>query len=160
MLHHLRQKQRLLGYPSILQRILSVRQKSGIKVMNITPRAASGPTIAIRREDGSIWERRSPLAPFHVRKLVRKGARVLVQPSNRRAYPLQTYFNANAVIQEDISDAPVIIGVKQPPVDKILPNKTYCFFSHTIKAQEDNMPLLDACLEQRKAHRLRGNCRC
>lgn len=26
----------------------------------------NGPILAIRREDASIWERRSPLAPFHV----------------------------------------------------------------------------------------------
>ena len=40
------------------------------------------------------------------------------------------------------------MGVKQVPVDFLLPNKTYCFFSHTIKAQEANMALLDACLEK------------
>ncbi|RWS12979.1 Alpha-aminoadipic semialdehyde synthase-like protein [Dinothrombium tinctorium] len=105
-------------------------------------------TLAIRREDASIWERRAPLAPSHVRKLTKRGVRVLVQPSNRRAYPSQAYVNAGAVIQEDISDSPVIIGVKQVPIDSLLPNKTYVFFSHTIKAQEDNMPMLDAILER------------
>ena len=103
---------------------------------------------AIRREDASIWERRAPLAPLHVRQLVRKGVKVIVQPSNRRAYPLQAYVQSGAVVQEDISEAPVIIGVKQVPVDLLLPNKTYAFFSHTIKAQEANMPLLDACLDR------------
>lgn len=48
----------------------------------------------------------------------------------------------------DISDAPVIIGVKQVPIDNLLENKTYVFFSHTIKAQEDNMAMLDACLDR------------
>ncbi len=49
-------------------------------------------TIAIRREDHGIWERRAPLAPNQVRKLVAKdGYRVLVQPSNRRAFPIQVY---------------------------------------------------------------------
>lgn len=42
----------------------------------------------------------------------------------------------------------MIFGVKQVPVDALIPQKTYCFFSHTIKAQESNMPLLDACLEK------------
>ena len=42
----------------------------------------------------------------------------------------------------------MIIGVKQVPVDQLTPNKTYCFFSHTIKGQEANMPLLDAILEK------------
>ncbi len=56
--------------------------------------------------------------------------------------------SAGAIIQEDVSSAPVIVGVKQVPVDALLPNKTYVFFSHTIKAQEANMPLLDALLEK------------
>lgn len=55
---------------------------------------------------------------------------------------------AGAQIQEDISDASVIFGVKQVPIDALIPGKTYCFFSHTIKAQESNMPLLDAILEK------------
>ncbi|KAF2347992.1 Alanine dehydrogenase/pyridine nucleotide transhydrogenase N-terminal, partial [Trinorchestia longiramus] len=107
-----------------------------------------GKVMAIRREDQSVWERRAPLAPQHVRKLVKRGVRVLVQPSNRRAYPTQMYQLAGAKIQEDIGEASVIMGVKQVPVDKIIPNRTYCFFSHTIKAQEANMPLLDALLEK------------
>lgn len=49
----------------------------------------SSKTIAIRREDQSVWERRAPFAPQHVRRLVRKGVKVLLQPSNRRAYPMQ-----------------------------------------------------------------------
>ncbi|KAJ8945107.1 hypothetical protein NQ318_001572, partial [Aromia moschata] len=105
--------------------------------------------IAIRREDQSIWERRAPFSPTHVRKLVRNGVKVIVQPSNRRAYPMQAYLNAGAIVQEDISEASVIFGVKQVPVDQLIPDKTYCIFSHTIKAQESNLPLLDAILEKR-----------
>lgn len=63
-------------------------------------------------------------------------------------FTFQSYLNAGAVINEDISEATVIFGVKQVPVDSLIPNKTYCFFSHTIKAQESNMPLLDAILEK------------
>jgi alpha-aminoadipic semialdehyde synthase len=45
--------------------------------------------IAIRREDQSIWERRAPLAPKQVRKLIVKdGFKVIVQPSNRRAFQM------------------------------------------------------------------------
>jgi len=61
---------------------------------------------------------------------------------------MQAYVNAGAIIQEDISEASVIFGVKQVPADLLLPNKTYCMFSHTIKAQEANMQLLDAVLEK------------
>ncbi|KAH8032636.1 hypothetical protein HPB51_026089 [Rhipicephalus microplus] len=111
-------------------------------------RSARHKTIAIRREDASLWERRAPLAPHHVRALAKNGVKVYVQPSNRRAYPIQAYVNAGAEVREDISDVPVIIGVKQVPIDQLHPNKTYVFFSHTIKAQEANMPMLDVILER------------
>lgn len=107
-----------------------------------------GKCLGIRREEQSVWERRAPLAPFQCRMLVKRGCRVLVQPSNRRAYPMQAYTQAGAIIQEDLSEADVICGVKQVPIDSLIKDKTYCFFSHTIKAQEANMPLLDAILEK------------
>ncbi|KAH0553318.1 alpha-aminoadipic semialdehyde synthase, mitochondrial [Cotesia glomerata] len=131
-------------------RRLNYRQRRH-KFINSSVRYTSslkGKIIAIRREDQSVWERRAPLAPSNVRRLIRSGVKVIVQPSNRRAYPAQSYLAAGAHLQEDISEASVIFGVKQVPVDALIPNKTYCFFSHTIKAQESNMPLLDAILEK------------
>lgn len=106
------------------------------------------PILAIRREDNSVWERRAPLSPNHVFDLVKKGVKVLVQPSNRRAYSEQEYAKVGAIIKEDLDESPLIIGVKTPPVDLMMPEKTYVFFSHTIKAQESNMPLLDVILER------------
>lgn len=61
---------------------------------------------------------------------------------------MQEYTEKGAVIQEDMSEASVVIGVKQVPIDLLMADKTFCFFSHTIKAQKDNMPLLDAILEK------------
>ncbi|XP_042563399.1 alpha-aminoadipic semialdehyde synthase, mitochondrial isoform X2 [Clupea harengus] len=104
--------------------------------------------IAIRREDINVWERRAPLAPRHVKEITAAGHKVLVQPSNRRAIHEKYYEKAGAVIQEDISEASLIIGVKRPPEEKVYPHKTYAFFSHTIKAQEANMGLLDDLLKK------------
>lgn len=59
------------------------------------------------------------------------------------------YIDAGAAVQEDMSEASVIMGVKQVPVEALIPEKTYCFFSHTIKAQESNMPLLDSILNKK-----------
>lgn len=56
---------------------------------NLVFQAVKGKIVAIRREDQSVWERRAPLAPSNVRRLVRAGVKVLIQPSNRRAYPIQ-----------------------------------------------------------------------
>ncbi|KAG7219641.1 hypothetical protein INR49_007198 [Caranx melampygus] len=104
--------------------------------------------MAIRREDINPWERRAPLAPRHVRELTNAGVKVLVQPSNRRAIHEKYYMKAGAVVQEDISEASLIIGVKRPPEEKVIPKKTYAFFSHTIKAQEANMGLLEDLLKK------------
>ena len=104
--------------------------------------------MAIRREDNSVWERRAPLAPSHVRQLRKNGYDVIVQPSNRRAYAMQEYLDAGAEMSEDIDRASVILGVKQVPIDMLQPEKTFVFFSHTIKAQETNMPMLDAILQK------------
>ncbi|KAJ1350331.1 hypothetical protein KIN20_006098 [Parelaphostrongylus tenuis] len=107
------------------------------------------PTLGIRRETINAWERRAPLAPAHVKKLTRSGVNVLIQPSNRRAHPIQDYIAAGATVREDLSDAQLIISVKQVPIDQLIPNKTYAFFSHTIKAQQDNMEMLDTILQRK-----------
>jgi alpha-aminoadipic semialdehyde synthase len=36
----------------------------------------------------------------------------------------------------------------QVPQENLIPNKTYAFFSHTIKAQSENMPLLNEILKK------------
>jgi saccharopine dehydrogenase (NAD+, L-lysine-forming) len=39
--------------------------------------------------------------------------------------------------------------VKEVPISQLIPGKTFFFFSHTLKAQPYNMPLLDAMLEKK-----------
>ncbi|XP_013397211.2 alpha-aminoadipic semialdehyde synthase, mitochondrial [Lingula anatina] len=104
--------------------------------------------LGISREYYNPWERRAALSPDHVASLVKEGVQVLVQPSKRRGYTEKEYQEAGAEIREDLSDATLITSIKQIPEEYLIPNKTYSFFSHTIKAQEHNMPLLDAILEK------------
>lgn len=47
------------------------------------------PCMAIRRETINAWERRAPLSPKNVKQLTKAGVKVLIQPSNRRAYTMQ-----------------------------------------------------------------------
>jgi alpha-aminoadipic semialdehyde synthase len=79
--------------------------------------------------------------------LVGQGLKVIVQPSTTRCYAEDEFEAVGAIIQEDISEADVVFGVKEPPIDTLLAGKTYFYFSHTIKAQSYNMPLLDKMLE-------------
>ncbi|XP_072820693.1 alpha-aminoadipic semialdehyde synthase, mitochondrial isoform X2 [Vicugna pacos] len=104
--------------------------------------------VALRREDVNAWERRAPLAPRHIKGITNLGYKVLIQPSNRRAIHDKEYVKAGGILQEDISEACLILGVKRPPEEKLMSKKTYAFFSHTIKAQEANMGLLDELLKK------------
>ncbi|XP_040328060.1 alpha-aminoadipic semialdehyde synthase, mitochondrial isoform X2 [Herpailurus yagouaroundi] len=104
--------------------------------------------MALRREDVNAWERRAPLAPRHIKGITNLGYKVLIQPSNRRAIHDKEYVKAGGILQEDISEACLILGVKRPPEEKLMSKKTYAFFSHTIKAQEANMGLLDEILRK------------
>ena len=106
-------------------------------------------TIAILRECKNKWERRCSLTPKEVKEITAAGIRVIVQPSTSRCYSEDDFEAAGAIIQEDVSEAHVIFGVKEVPMENLLPNKTYFFFSHTIKAQAYNMPLLDKLLEKK-----------
>lgn len=100
-------------------------------------------SIGIRAEDKNRWERRAPLTPDHVRELVRvQDLRVLVEPSTLRAFVDRDYEEAGAVLDPGLAHADVILGVKEVPVAKLQANRTYLYFSHVIKGQPYNMPML------------------
>ena len=65
------------------------------------------------------------------------------------AQPLSCCLAAGAELSDDLSAASLIMGVKAMPKEELLPEKNYLFFSHTIKAQAENMALLDTCLDRR-----------
>ena len=65
-----------------------------------------------------------------------------------RIFPDTAYTQAGFEVLQDISQADVLIGVKEVPIDALLPNKKYFFFSHTIKKQPYNRDLLKAMLEK------------
>ena len=100
-------------------------------------------SFGIRREDKNKWERRVPLIPSHVRELVEKqGLSFYLQPAPNRIFPDEDYQREGAIISEDLSPCPVVFAVKEIPVEFLQKDRVYVFFSHTIKGQPDNMPML------------------
>ncbi|KAF8982576.1 hypothetical protein BGZ46_001041 [Entomortierella lignicola] len=107
-------------------------------------------SIAIRREGKNRWERRAALTPEAVEKLIKEtGIKVYVQPSTKRIFSDDKYRAAGATVQEDLSPADVILGIKEVPVKDLIPGKTYVYFSHTHKGQKYNMPLLQDVLDKK-----------
>ncbi|HEQ79130.1 MAG TPA: hypothetical protein ENN76_02560, partial [Euryarchaeota archaeon] len=78
----------------------------------------------------------------NVFKLVEEGIKVHVQKSWIRIHSDEEFEQAGATVTEDLSEATVIFGVKEMPVTFFEKGKTYVFFSHTIKGQTINMPML------------------
>lgn len=105
-------------------------------------------TIGIRREDKNRWEKRVPFTPAAIKELVAGGdVEFLIQPSDIRIFSNRAFREAGAQVQEDLSPARMIFAVKEVPISLIMPEKVYVFFSHTIKGQPHNMPLLEKMLE-------------
>ncbi len=98
--------------------------------------------IGIRYEDKYMMERRVPLTPQHVKLLVKQGFEVQVIPSEKRIFKDEEYKAAGAILKNEPLDAELILGVKEMPIGYFQEDKTYIFFSHTIKGQPYNMPLL------------------
>ncbi|MBF2709947.1 hypothetical protein IR213_15340 [Flavobacterium soyangense] len=105
---------------------------------------------------GIIKERKSPpdrrvvFSPDELARLkqLHQGVSVKVESSDIRVFTDAQYKNMGIEVTNDISDCDVFFGVKEVPVDNLIPNKTYFFFSHTIKKQPHNRKLLQALLEK------------
>ena len=105
---------------------------------------------------GIIKERKNPpdrRVVFSPEELVRlqneyHEANIKVESSDIRVFSDDAYKNLGIEVAADISDCDVFFGVKEIPVEYLIPNKKYFFFSHTIKKQVHNRKLLQAVLEK------------
>ena len=98
--------------------------------------------IGIRHEDKYVMERRVALPPVYVKKLVEQGFDFAVESSAKRIFADQEFKDAGAVVTDSLADRDVIFGVKEMPISFFEENNTYIFFSHVIKGQSYNMPML------------------
>ena len=104
--------------------------------------------IGIRHEDKYEHERRAPLTPKHVARLVKqKKLDFVVETSSKRIFTDAEYVEAGATICDNMNDCSVIFGVKEIPENYFEPEKTYVFFAHVIKGQRHNMPMLKRMME-------------
>src|SRR5678815_4971501 len=74
------------------------------------------------------------------------SVQILVQSSSTRCFSDREFSMAGAEVKDDVSDCDILLGIKEVPVEQLIPGKTYLFFSHTKKAQPRNQQLLRACL--------------
>ena len=110
--------------------------------------------IGIIREGKTPPDFRVPLSPEQCKLLqdTYPQVKVTVQTSPIRCFADQAYLDQGLTVQEDLSHCDILLGVKEVPKAQLIPNKTYLFFSHTIKKQPYNRALLQEILNLSLIH--------
>lgn len=110
-------------------------------------------TLALIRERKTPPDKRVVMTPDQCAAFVSlyPEARLVVEASDIRIFPDDQYREKGIEVLDDVSFADVFIGVKEVPVSALVDNKSYVFFSHTIKKQPYNQGLLQAISAKRIA---------
>lgn len=107
--------------------------------------------LGILREGKVPPDHRVALLPTQCLQLMQQypGLSIVVQPSDIRCVSNKEYTQAGIPLVEDLSDCDILFGIKEVPYHQLIPEKTYFFFSHTIKKQPYNQILLQTALERK-----------
>ena len=105
--------------------------------------------IGLIREEKIPADNRVALTPAQCKWIHRNSTevRVLAQRSEGRCFTDREYELAGVELRDDISDCDILLGIKEVPPHRLIPGKTYLFFSHTKKKQPHNQPLMRAMLD-------------
>ena len=103
--------------------------------------------IGIRAEDKNEWEARVPLVPEDIRDLRAQGIAITVQTSVQRAFADEEFEQNGIAVESDIDRSDIILGLKEIQVARLAPGKIYFIFSHVIKGQAYNMPMLERMMQ-------------
>lgn len=108
------------------------------------------PVIGLIREGKTPADNRVALTPAQCRWLSKNMAdcKIVVQSSANRCFSDKEYIQAGVTVQDDISQCDILFGIKEVPVDMLVPQKTYLFFSHTRKKQSYNQKLMHAMIDK------------
>ena len=105
--------------------------------------------IGVLKEEKVPADKRVPLTPKQCKALLNAypNLELVVKSSDIRCFSDEMYRNEGIAIVDDVSDCDVLIGVKEVPKSSLIANKTYFYFSHTIKEQPYNRELLLKMME-------------
>ena len=107
-------------------------------------------TIAILKEGKTPPDKRVPLSPQQCANFIAQypSINLVVQRSPIRCFSDEEYSKLGITLVNDVSDCDVLLGVKEVPKADLLSDKTYFYFSHTIKEQPYNRELLQKMVEK------------
>ncbi|MDC0204869.1 NAD(P)-dependent oxidoreductase [Flavobacteriales bacterium] len=105
--------------------------------------------IGLLKEEKMPEDKRVGLTPTQCTMLVERYPFIefLVKSSDNRCFSDDMYTAEGIKVVNELSDCDVLLGIKEVPIPSLIPNKTYFFFSHTIKGQTYNRDLLLKMME-------------
>jgi len=106
--------------------------------------------IGLVREGKVPPDKRVAFSPAQVEEIEQRFDYVSVacQQSNIRCFSDNEYQQLDLKVVAHVRDCDILIGIKEVPINELIANKTYLFFSHTIKKQPYNRGLLQAILQK------------
>ena len=106
--------------------------------------------IGILKEGKTPPDRRVPLSPKQCKHLISQypNLSLVVQKSPIRCFSDEDYANEGITLVDDVFDCDVLMGVKEVVKSELLNDKTYFYFSHTIKEQPYNRDLLQKMVKK------------
>jgi saccharopine dehydrogenase (NAD+, L-lysine-forming) len=104
--------------------------------------------IGLIREGKTPADNRVALTPAQCKWVHKNSAavKIVAQASASRCFSDREYTQAGVEVKETVSDCDILLGIKEVPVDQLLPGKTYLFFSHNKKKQPHNRKMLQSIL--------------
>lgn len=107
--------------------------------------------IGLIRERKKLPDERVALTPHQCRYIMDKypHINITVEPSPNRCFTDAEYQAEGITLSTDLTDRDILMGIKEVPVDYLIPGKTYFFFSHTKKKQPHNQALMQALIEKK-----------
>ncbi len=105
--------------------------------------------IGLIKEGKTPPDKRVAFTPLQAEEIQQRypNVKIIVEPSEIRCFKDEEYINVGVEVG-DISNCEILMGIKEVPIPKLLDNKTYLFFSHTIKKQPYNRKLLQEVLKK------------
>lgn len=107
-------------------------------------------TFGVLKERKNPPDKRVVLTPKACKTILDKyDAKIIVEPSDLRVFKESQYQMNGLEISSELDSCDVLFGVKEVPIEALIPDKKYFFFSHTIKKQPYNRGLLQAILKNK-----------
>ena len=116
--------------------------------------------IGLIKEGKQPADNRVALTPTQCRWIKRHFPQVdiRVEHSPDRCFEDQEFEKAGIQVAGSVADCDILMGIKEVPIDLLIPDKTYLFFSHTKKKQPHNQKLMKAMIEKNITLSFHSNC--